>query len=1358
MKRFITSVLATLMILSTFSNITFAEEIERDVIESKTFPQVQKYTTEKSGYWYLGNKSRFYILENESTLNNERLYNDVKLISSEFAGKELPSNEVLDIVIGPEDKVKSGDIVVSIEPIKETDNEEGYKVEVKEDIIKITAANENALFYGMRTVEKALVGNDGKMYLGTIVDYPEMGVRSFHLDLARKYFTKDWVISMIKDLSYQNISSIQIHFSENEGFRLESSVLENKIPDFEYPSDGYYTKEDMKEIIDVANKYHIEVIPSLDTPGHLGYVLNQLESKIGKDYSVKSLFQNDSRKSQTFNIFESQEAQDLLLEMIDEFANFFSESGSTRMNIGGDEFLANFTDMTNDQYKTLMEYFNKASETLKKYGMKARAWNDGLLVQGYDGYKLDSDIEICYWGLGKGSAPIKDFVKNGNKIVNYVDAYMYYALSPWWMSNANANGKKIYGEWHPGKMNGLPGGVSQDFEYPYSNELLGASYALWCDVPSFQTQEVIADNLYMRTRAMAAKTWNPNGDKDNYYYGFEDFAKKIGRVPGYDKELPVAKEVVHLNDLDISNLTGEELSSLVLPIVQSYEVAEKAQNWTMDESTRFVIPNNEEYLNNSRLKEIVELVSAEFLAKQIPTAKEINKVYALDTQVTPKDIVVTLDKENSITEKSNSNEAYKIEINENGVKIVAASENAAMYALRTIQHLMITNNNKLVYGTIVDYPNVAERRVHVDMARKYISKDWIIQHIRELSYFKMNAIQLHFSENMGFRIESDFDPAIVSQDGYLSKDEIREILAEAKKYGINVIPSLDTPGHVEHILKVHPEYGQVDKNGNKSKVALDVTNPEAVSYVKGLYKEYMDLFEDCTDFHIGGDEYMEFDRPPFTTEYKEVLDNYAHENFGPEYTWKDTIANYINDIAEFVHEGGFKPRIWNDGIYYGENSYYENKQQIKMHDYIGIDFWSQMSWNRSIARLNTFVEKGHKDIYNVNASFFYYVLRPSKPNDGREQHSFDYLDQDVRIYNDWTPGRFQENTVYDDSDFIRGTSLAIWCDKPDLVDEDTITEDISKELRSLATKAWNTSSNTIADINKFKENYKNLGNVAGFTKGSVLPEVQPLKQEVKLDYEKLNTLIGEVEKLNKSDYTIESFNNFSKVLDKSKELIKSTVKSQEEIDNAISALKKSLSELVSIKEARQVIEEAKLKLDEKVYTKESIDNLKNRIADVEEFIGRESGNAKEQIEEKINSLKSAIDALVNYSELNERYDKLKDTDVSNLTEESKERFIKALTDANNALRKSNVTQKEINEALKNLENAFTNLEIKKNENEDGDNTTIPEIPDNSDKNEKENLKVQNILPQTGEASQPWAVVGISSIILGIVITLKKRRN
>ena len=182
------------------------------------------------------------------------------------------------------------------------------------------------------------------------------------------------------------------------------------------------------------------------------------------------------------------------------------------------------------------------------------------------------------------------------------------------------------------------------------------------------------------------------------------------------------------------------------------------------------------------------------------------------------------------------------------------------------------------------------------MTRKYIAKEWFIRQIREMSYFKMNAIQMHFSENLGFRIECETDPSIVSEQ-HLTKADVREILAEAKKYGVKVIPSFDSPGHVDQILRAHPEYGQVDKYGNHYKSGLDVTNPEAIKYIYSLYDEYMALFKGCTDFHIGGDEYMEFDRAPFTTQYKSVLDNYAREKIDPNATWKDVIAKYINDLA-----------------------------------------------------------------------------------------------------------------------------------------------------------------------------------------------------------------------------------------------------------------------------------------------------------------------------------------------------------------------------------------------------------------------------------------------------------------------------
>ena len=535
----------------------------------------------------------------------------------------------------------------------------------------------------------------------------------------------------------------------------------------------------------------------------------------------------------------------------------------------------------------------------------------------------------------------------------------------------------------------------------------------------------------------------------------------------------------------VSNLTDQQLQALTNPVLQSYKADNSHKVWKMTADSRLAVLANQTNIENVRLQEVVKLVNSEFVEKGI-ISSPLAMVFAQEKDVSYGDILINIDKTNPITNNSNSKEAYKITIGEDGVRLTGASENAVMHGLRTIQNLAITNDG-LVYGEIMDYPNVAERRVHVDCARKYISKDWFIRQIREMSYMKMNALQIHFSENMGFRIECETDPAIVS-DQYLTKIEVREILAEAKKYGIKVIPSFDSPGHVDQILKAHPEYGQVNNSGNHYRSGLDVTNPEAIAYIRSLYDEYMDLFEGCTDFHIGGDEYMEFDRPPFTTEYKSVLNSYAVEKYGQGYIWKDVIAGYINDLAEYVHDRGFTPRIWNDGVYYGESSY-EGAQKIKMHDYIGIDFWSQMSWNSSIANLQTFINKGHDTIYNINASFFYYVLRNDKPTDGREQHSFDNLNADRKIYNEWTPGKFQGNPAVDDnSDFIKGASMGIWCDNPNLCSEDVITEDIADELRALASKSWNTSSNAIINFDGFQENYAKLGNVAGFEKGSTLPD------------------------------------------------------------------------------------------------------------------------------------------------------------------------------------------------------------------------------------------------------------------------------
>mgnify|MGYP004504634993 FL=1 len=501
------------------------------------YPNVQSYTKD-SDTFTLPKKSRLLVVSNEKTLNNEVLLRDLKRASSQLLDKGVLS-EAPQIVFGTLENAADNDIIVKMGTNPDlTGKNDAYAVDIKNNIT-ISAEDETGIYYGLTSVIQMLIEGDNVVTKGHIVDYSDVEDRSFHLDCARKFFTKDWIISLIKDLSWQKYNSIQLHFSENEGFRLQSDTLE-AIDGFQYVNNQYLTKQDMLEIIQVANEYHIEVIPSLDSPGHLGAVLRYLPS----DYSCASLFPTDGRRAQCFNIFTNDEARGFLIDLMTEFIDFFSEAGCKRFNIGGDEFLEKFSNFSNEQYVQIMEYFNEVSAIAKSKGMTPRTWNDGVMYGNYTGYKLDSDIEICYWAAPQNCASIEKFVQNGNRVVNFSDIYMYYVLSSWWLQNACPEGDRIYREWNPGKFSTLQGGIPQTYKKPYANFIKGGSYAIWCDVPGYMTQDSVANNIFYRTRATAYKMWNTSDSMPEYADVKKAF-DKIGRVPGYKSVLPEPGQVLY---------------------------------------------------------------------------------------------------------------------------------------------------------------------------------------------------------------------------------------------------------------------------------------------------------------------------------------------------------------------------------------------------------------------------------------------------------------------------------------------------------------------------------------------------------------------------------------------------------------------------------------------------------------------------------------------------------------------------------------------------------------------------------------------------------------------------------------------
>src|SRR5690606_21374236 len=107
-------------------------------------------------------------------------------------------------------------------------------------------------------------------------------------------------------------------------------------------------------------------------------------------------------------------------------------------------------------------------------------------------------------------------------------------------------------------------------------------------------------------------------------------------------------------------------------------------------------------------------------------------------------------------------------------------------------------------GVVNDMPAKPRRGFMLDIARKPFTADWIEDRIRELGDLKFNELGLHFSDDQGFRIQSDTHPEVVSRN-HLTKAEVKRIVDLAASRHITVVPEIDSPGHLGAVLAAHPE-------------------------------------------------------------------------------------------------------------------------------------------------------------------------------------------------------------------------------------------------------------------------------------------------------------------------------------------------------------------------------------------------------------------------------------------------------------------------------------------------------------------------------------------------------------------------
>ena len=217
-------------------------------------------------------------------------------------------------------------------------------------------------------------------------------------------------------------------------------------------------------------------------------------------------------------------------------------------------------------------------------------------------------------------------------------------------------------------------------------------------------------------------------------------------------------------------------------------------------------------------------------------------------------------------------EAYRLNVSDNEVAIEALTPTGVLRAAQTLSQLAI-ETEMLEAVDITDWPAFKLRGFMHDVGRSFISVDELKKEIRLLSAFKVNTFHWHLTENQAWRFEVKAYPKLTSSASmtrfagkFYTQEECREVLAEAKKYGITVIPEIDMPGHSEAFVRA---------------MGCDMQSAQGKAILLKVLEEVADVFADSPYIHIGADE-------------KAITDN-----------------TFLNTMIDKLHGLGKKVVCWN---------------------------------------------------------------------------------------------------------------------------------------------------------------------------------------------------------------------------------------------------------------------------------------------------------------------------------------------------------------------------------------------------------------------------------------------------------------
>lgn len=187
---------------------------------------------------------------------------------------------------------------------------ETYRITIDKRQITIDGTNEAAVFHGIQTLYKSLDARSPKLIFPSAVieDSPRFVYRGMHLDVARHFFSVDFIKKYIDILALHNINYFHWHLTDDQGWRIEikkhpeltgkgafrkETLIGHLLRDIPHrfdgqPYGGYYTQDEIKDIVQYAAERYITIIPEIDIPGHTLAVLKAYPqlSCTGKNHEV----------------------------------------------------------------------------------------------------------------------------------------------------------------------------------------------------------------------------------------------------------------------------------------------------------------------------------------------------------------------------------------------------------------------------------------------------------------------------------------------------------------------------------------------------------------------------------------------------------------------------------------------------------------------------------------------------------------------------------------------------------------------------------------------------------------------------------------------------------------------------------------------------------------------------------------------------------------------------------------------------------------------------------------------------------------------------------------------------------------